>query len=57
MKLKLNSKKNHTQVEAERVKMQKAYDNETNHGMLPEEQKRWQKEVNQALELLAEFSS
>ena len=57
MKLKLNSKKNHTQVEAERVKMQKAYDKETNHGVLPEEQKRWQEEVAKALELLVEFSS
>ena len=54
---KIELKKIHTQVEAERVKMQKAYDKETNHGVLPEEQKRWQKEVNQALELLAEFSS
>ena len=37
--------------------MQKAYDKETNHGVLPEEQKRWQEEVAKALELLVEFSS
>ncbi|HIB37462.1 DUF922 domain-containing protein [Mesonia sp.] len=46
----------HKQVESERIKMQNAYDKETNHGMISEEQKRWQLKVNEALDILNQFS-
>ena len=52
---KLQLKNIHTQIEKERIQMQNAYDKETNHGMLLEEQERWQKNVNEHLQLLSAF--
>ncbi|MAN27236.1 MULTISPECIES: DUF922 domain-containing protein [Mesonia] len=53
--IKSSLNKLHRSIERERVKTQELYDKETNHGMIPTAQEKWQKFVDTALEKLSDY--
>ncbi len=55
--IKSSLNKIHRSIERERVKTQELYDRETNHGMIPVAQEKWQKFIDIGLEKLSDYSS